>query len=252
MQTRKRLPPCFQHAQQPPAPQPQILASHRTPLPVWSVALPQQASEEALLVPLPVRAISAPGRSVGGCLCPLRNHDSDHDGDRQSPRRRDPQPHSMLPWRLERRKKTLPGARLVQDLLQYLPPGELVEQFLILESGLEQGRPLGLRQRTGGVSPEQLAGVVRSHFRAQSGPSRSRSSLRQRKSQVYKVLIEPTFNCFWISIKLSPCNFRLNISLQRAPKPLRAASSSSSRSRRTACSSGSGAPPAKGRSSTDT
>src|SRR5665213_1070361 len=101
MQTRKRLPPCFQHAQQPPAPQPQILASHRTPLPVWSVALPQQASEEALLVPLPVRAISSPGRSVGGA--PVSAEKPRLRSRRRSPKSPPPRPTATLDASVEAR-----------------------------------------------------------------------------------------------------------------------------------------------------
>jgi len=60
----------------------------------------------------------------------------------------------MLPWGFKGRDEPLPGARLVQDLLQRLLSGEFIEQVLILESSLEQSCPLGFRERSGGVPTE--------------------------------------------------------------------------------------------------
>src|SRR5690349_21846624 len=106
----------------------------------------------------------------------------------------------MLSWRFQRRDEPLPGARLLQHFLQSLLPRELVEQILIFECSLKQRAPLGFRKRPGSITAEQLPGFVSvdwaAHLPSQSGPSRWRSSLRQRKSQVYKVLIELTFICF--------------------------------------------------------
>src|SRR5579872_6494614 len=162
----------------------------------------------------------------------------------------------MLRGGLDGGDQPLAGPGFVQDLLQCGFVRKFIKEFLIFESCLEQGRPFGLSQGAGGITAKQFPGFVLAqrgaHLDSHPGPSRARSSLRHRKSQVYKVLIEPTFNCFWISIKLTPCSLRRNISRHRSPRPFKAASRSSSLSRRTACSSGSGSPPASGRSSSDT
>jgi hypothetical protein len=49
--------------------------------------------------------------------------------------------------------ESLPGSGLVQNLLQHLLARELIEQFLIFESGLKESCPLSLGERACGVPP---------------------------------------------------------------------------------------------------